>query len=127
MAPRQLPHCGGTDPGDPGPPSGELLPPAAEDRRGPPRGIPARLWAGLGLRGPYRQPVRTGDAAAIRPRLPACPAAHHRGALGGRHPPPRRPGGEPAAAVAADRPLPAGASPGRRAGGPPAGPERSAG
>ena len=127
MVPRQLPRRGRAAPGDPRPPSGELLPPAAEDRGGPPRGNPARLWAGLGLRGPHRQPLRAGDAPALRPGLPARPASRHRRALGGAHSPADGPRGELAAAVSADRRLPRGADPGRRAGRSSARPERSAG
>ena len=72
-----------------------LLPRAAEARGGASRGLSARLRPRLGVRRAHRQPVRPGEPAPFRPRVPARRAADDRRALGGRDQPAHRPRREP--------------------------------
>ena len=103
VAAQQLPHRRGADSRDPrGPPAG-LLPRAAQARDRDARRLPARLRPRLGLRRAHRQPLRSRDAAPLRPRLPARAAAHDRRALGPGDLAARRARREPPAPGRADR------------------------
>ena len=82
MAAQQLSHRGGAGPRDPGGPSARLLPGAAQAVLRRSRGLSARVRAGVGLRRAHGQPDRARDAAGVRPRLPAGPAADDRRTLG---------------------------------------------
>ena len=109
VAARQLPRRRGADPRDPRGPAAGLLPPAAEARGRPVRGIPARVRHRLGIRRAHRQPLRSGDAAPLRARLPERAAADHRRVVGGGDHAAHRAGREPAARRAAHRRQPRGA------------------
>ena len=103
MARRQLPHRGRGRPGDPRGSPARVLPPAPQAcRRGAAR-VSTRARPGLGVRRTHRQPLRSRDAGALRPPIPARAATDHRGAVGRAHRPPDRARGEPAAARRADR------------------------
>ncbi len=115
VAGRQLPRRRGPDSRDPRRSPARLLPPAAQALGRSPRGLSARLRARVGLRRPYRQPLRPADALPLRARLPARAAAHDRRALGRRdhaahrarrEPAARRPSGSSAAGPRAARPTP---------------------
>ena len=69
-----------------------LLSPAAEAERRPAGRLSAGVRPGLGLRRPHRQPLRSGDADALRARLPERPAAQHRRTVGGGDHAAHRPG-----------------------------------
>ena len=103
MAARQLPPGRGADPRDPRGPAAGLLPAAAEARERAVRRVSACVRHRLGLRRAYRQPLRAGDAAPLRARLPARAAADHRRAVGHRDHAAHRAGREPAARRAAHR------------------------
>jgi len=83
VAARQLPSRRGADPRDPRRSAARLLPTATEARRGAPHRLSARVRRRLGLRRAHRQPLRPGDAAPVRARLPARAAARDRRAVGG--------------------------------------------
>ena len=67
------------------------------------RRLSAGVRHGLGVRRPHRQPVRSGDAAPLRARLPAGAAADDRRTVGGRDHAAHRAGRKSAAARRADR------------------------
>ena len=102
MAARQLSSRRRADPRNPRRPAAGLLSAVAEAGRRAVRRLSARVRPGLGLRRPYRQPLRPRDAVALRARLPARPAADDRRAVGGGDHAAHRPGGESAALGRAD-------------------------
>ncbi len=113
---RQLPRRGrGVAAGARGSPE-RILPPAPQARGGAASGISPRARGGLGVRRTHRQPLRAGDASALRPPLPAGPAPDDRRALGHPDRPAARARREPAAPGRANREEPRGAARGRRAG-----------
>ena len=116
MARRQLPRRRRAAARDPRRPSARVLSRAAQAGRGAARRLPARLRHRLGVRGPYRQPVRSRDAPALRARLPARAAADDRRAVGGGDHAARRARREPPAPGREHRARARGAPGGRRAG-----------
>ena len=78
VADRQLPCGRETDPRNPGRSAPWLLSAASQTRQRTIRGIPARVRRGLGVRSPYRQPLRPRDPAPLLARLSRGPAADHR-------------------------------------------------
>ena len=103
MAGRQLPDRRRAAARDPRRPSPGLLPGAPEAGRRPPRGIPARHGACLGVHRPHRQPLRPGEPSAHGPRLPGRGAADDRRAVGDRDQPADPPRREPPPPRGGDR------------------------
>ena len=64
VADRQFPCGGEADPRGPGRSAARLLSATAQARRRTLRGVSARVRRGLGVRGPYRQPLRPGGRCA---------------------------------------------------------------
>ena len=83
MAARQLPPRRGADPRDPRRPAARLLPPAPQARRRSVRRLSAGVRAGVGLRRPHRQPLRSRDAAPL-PHWPTSRCSPSPSASSGR-------------------------------------------
>ncbi len=127
VAGRQLPHRRRPDPRDPRRSPARLLSAAAQALGRSPRGLSARLGAGMGLRRAHGQPLRSADPLPVRARLSARAAAHDRRAVGRRDHAADRARREPAAGCRADRQQSSRARGSRCPGRPPAGRRRPRG